>query len=64
MNAVLTRRIVPTPRRSAMTFPSSRSAAASGGTQPPHLSTPGSVRKRGIVWLGAALLAAVLQADL
>jgi hypothetical protein len=31
---------------------------------PSHLSTPTSVRKRGIVWLGAALIAAVLQADL
>ena len=31
---------------------------------PAHLSTPRTVRKRGIVWLGAALLAAVLQADL
>lgn len=27
-------------------------------------STPRKVKKRGIVWLGAALLAAVLQADL
>lgn len=47
-----------------MPLSNSPSAAASGGSQPPHLSTPASVRKRGIVWLGAALLAAVLQADL
>ena len=32
--------------------------------EPTHLSTPRTVRKRGMVWLGAALLAAVLQADL
>ena len=41
-------------------------ASASNDTAhhaPPHLSTPRTVRKRGIVWLGAALLAAVLQAD-
>ena len=28
-----------------------------------HLSTPRTVKRRGIVWLGAAMLAAVLQAD-
>lgn len=36
----------------------------SNGSTPSHLSTPQGVKKRGYVWLGAALLAAVLQADL
>ena len=39
-------------------------APNAAGVEQPHLSTPRTVRKRGIVWLGAALLAAVLQADL
>ena len=44
------------PKESSMNQPN--------GPRSVHLSTPTSVRKRGVVWLGAALLAAVLQADL
>ena len=43
---------------------SNATAPNEAAQQAAHLSTPRTVRKRGIVWLGAALLAAVLQADL
>jgi hypothetical protein len=46
-------------------MPHPNATAATDAAEPAtHLSTPRTVRKRGIVWLGAALLAAVLQADL
>jgi hypothetical protein len=34
------------------------------GPSVPALGTPRKIRQRGFVWLGAALVAAVLQADL
>jgi hypothetical protein len=47
--------------------PFGRARMADAPTPPPStpaLGTPRKIRQRGFVWLGAALVAAVLQADL
>jgi hypothetical protein len=52
------------PRRAVLRGASRTAPGRHPGGPTTHLSTPRTVKRRGIVWLGAALLAAMLQADL